>query len=108
LPGWDTFAVIIGGAAGALVGLLFVSVSIRIEVISASPDFRSRGGETLRLFTTVLVVAVLLSIPGQHDWELGAELVVLAMVLGVGLFWLDRRARPHSRAPSRFLVSWTF
>ena len=40
-------AVIIGGAARALVGLLFVSVSIRIEVISASPDFRSRAAETL-------------------------------------------------------------
>jgi len=42
VPGWDTFAVVIGGAAGALIGLLFVSVSIRIEVISASPDFRNR------------------------------------------------------------------
>jgi len=38
LPGWDTFALVIGGAAGALIGLLFVSVSIRIDVISASPD----------------------------------------------------------------------
>ena len=26
--------------------MLFVSISIRIEVISASPDFRSRGAET--------------------------------------------------------------
>jgi len=26
---WDTFAVIIGGSAGALVGLLFVSILIR-------------------------------------------------------------------------------
>jgi hypothetical protein len=58
LPGWDTFAVIIGGAAGALIGLLFVSVSIRIEVISASPDFRNRSAETLSLFTTVLLVGV--------------------------------------------------
>jgi hypothetical protein len=98
LPGWDTFAVIIGGAAGALVGLLFVSISIRIDVISASPDFRNRGAETLSLFMTVLLVALLLGIPGQHDWELGAELVVLAVVLGVGLFWLDRRATAHRSA----------
>jgi hypothetical protein len=45
--GMGHVAVIIGGAARALVGLLFVSVSIRIEVISASPDFRSRAAETL-------------------------------------------------------------
>jgi hypothetical protein len=69
VPGWETFAVIIGGAAGALVGLLFVC-----------------------LFMTVLFVAVLLGIPGQHDWQFGAELVVLALALGVALFWLDRRA----------------
>lgn len=25
MPGWDTFAVIIGGAAGALIGLLFAA-----------------------------------------------------------------------------------
>jgi hypothetical protein len=62
LPGWDTFAVIIGGAAGALIGLLFEMTSIRIEVISASPDFRNRGAATLSLFTTVLLVAVLLGI----------------------------------------------
>jgi hypothetical protein len=79
VPGWDTFAVIIGGAAGALVGLLFVSVSIRIEVISASPDFRSRAGETLSLFMTVLLVAVLLAIPDQRPWEFGVELLVLAV-----------------------------
>jgi hypothetical protein len=85
---------------------LFVSVSIRIEVISASPDFRSRGAETLSLFTTVLLVAVLLGIPGQHPWELGAELLGLAVVLGGGLFWLNRRATasPSPQPISRVLA----
>ena len=95
MPGWDTFAVVIGGAAGALIGLLFVSVSIRIEVISASPDFRNRGAATLTLFGSVLLVAVLLVIPGQKAWELGAELVVLASVLGGALWALNRRASAH-------------
>jgi hypothetical protein len=53
LPGWDTFAVVIGGAPGALIGLLFISVSIRIDVISASPDFPPGGAATLSLFVTV-------------------------------------------------------
>ena len=105
MPGWDTFAVIIGGAAGALIGLLFVSVSIRIEVISASPDFRNRGAETLSLFMTVLLVAVLLGIPGQHEWELGAELLVLAVVLGGGCSgWIG--GRPRAPVPSRSPVCW--
>ena len=98
VPGWDTFAVIIGGAAGALIGLLFVSVSIRIDVISASPDFRNRGAATLSLFMSVLLVAILLVVPGQEAWELGAELLVLASGLGGVLWWLDRRAAAHPSA----------
>jgi hypothetical protein len=98
VPGWDTFAVIIGGAAGALIGLLFVSVSIRIEVISASPDFRNRGAATLSLFMSVLLVAILLVVPGQEAWELGVELLVLACGLGGVLWWLDRRAAAHPSA----------
>jgi hypothetical protein len=106
VPGWDTFAVIIGAAAAALVGALFVSISIRIEVISASPDFRNRGAETLALFMTVVLVAVLLGVPGQRTWGLGAETLVLAAALGAGLFWLDRRASasPSSQPISRVLA----
>jgi hypothetical protein len=46
VDGWDTFAVIIGGAAGALVGLLFVAVSIRVTSIAASPELRNRAAQT--------------------------------------------------------------
>ena len=105
MPGWDTFAVVIGGAAGALIGLLFVSVSIRIDVIAASPDFRSRGAATLCLFVTVLIVAILLVVPGQDAWELGAELLLVASGLGGALWWLNRRAmaQPSGQPISRIL-----
>jgi hypothetical protein len=105
LSGWDTFEVVVGGAAGALIGLLFISVSIRIEVISASPDFRNRAAATLSLLIAVLLVAIVLAIPGQHQWELGAELLVLALALSGGLFWLDRRASasPRTQPISRVL-----
>ena len=106
LPGWDTFGVVIGGAAGALIGALFVSISIRIDVVSASPDFRSRGAATLALFMSVLLVAIVLVVPGQNRWELGAEIVVLAAALGGGLAWLDRRAaaQPSAQPISRVLA----
>jgi hypothetical protein len=35
--------VIAGGAAGALIGLLFVAVSIRIDVIARAVEFRNRA-----------------------------------------------------------------
>jgi hypothetical protein len=107
VPGWDTFAVVIGGAAGALIGLLFVSVSIRIDVISASPDFRNRGAATLSLFLSVLLLAILLVVPGQAEWELGVELLVLASGLGGVLWWLGRRAaaQPSEQPISRILAT---
>jgi hypothetical protein len=92
VAGWDTFAEICGGAAAALTGLLFVAVSIRIAYIARSQELRNRAAQTLGMFGTVLIIAVLLAIPGQGYRTLGAELVVLAVISGAGLAVLDRRA----------------
>jgi hypothetical protein len=93
LEEWDTFAVIAGGAAAALTGLLFVAVSIRIDVIARSSELRTRAAQTLALFVTPLFVAILLSIPGQSLRVLGLELVALAVIVGTSMVLLGRRAR---------------
>jgi hypothetical protein len=93
MEGWENFALISGGAAGALIGLLFVAVSIRVDVIAASRDFSGRAGQTLTLFTSVLLVSVLLVIPGQSDRELGIELILAALVVLAAMFLLEREAR---------------
>jgi hypothetical protein len=41
LSGWDAFGLVIGGATGALLGLLFVAVSIRAEPIGRSNELRN-------------------------------------------------------------------
>jgi hypothetical protein len=89
---WDTFAVIVGGAAAALLGLLFVAISIRLTVIARSTELRNRSAETMTLFGIVLLLAVLLAIPRQPIRVLGIEVVVLAVLGGIGLFMLDWRA----------------
>lgn len=93
VDGWGTFAVIAGGAAGALVGLLFVAVSIRVAVIAASPELRNRAAQTLGLFVTVLLIALLQAIPDQSLRALGAELLALAAFTVTVLSVLDRRAK---------------
>jgi hypothetical protein len=93
LEAWDTFAVITGGGAAALTGLLFVAVSIRIDYIARSQELRNRAAQTLTLFGTVLIIAALIAIPGQSYRTLGIELLVLAAITGVGLYVLDRRAK---------------
>jgi hypothetical protein len=89
---WETFAVISGGAAAGLTGLLFVAVSIRVDVIAASRELRNRAGQTLVLFVTVLFIGLLLSIPEQAYLALGLELLALDAVAGGFLLLLDRRA----------------
>jgi hypothetical protein len=89
-----TFAEISGSAAAALTGLLFVAVSIRITYIARSQELRNRAAQTLSLLGTVLIVAVLVAIPRQAAYPtFGAELVVLAVIAGIGLYILDLRAK---------------
>lgn len=93
---WSTFATVAGSAAAGLTGLLFVAVSIRIAVIGKSQELRNRAAQTLALFVTVLFVAIVLSIPDQSLRVLGIEVVALALITGIAMLLLDRRARAIS------------
>jgi hypothetical protein len=92
LPGmWHDFGVTIGSLAGALTGLLFVAVSIKSDTLSKSVSLSSRAAQTLVLFMTSALVAIVLVAP-QPGGALGGELVGLAVISGTALFVLDRRA----------------
>src|ERR1700733_4493099 len=92
LEKWATFATVAGGAAAGLTGLLFVAVSIRVDVIAKSQELRTRAAQTLALFVTVLFIAVLLSIPDQAQAALGSELIALGLLNGGVNLALNRRA----------------
>ena len=93
MEAWSNFAVVAGGAAAALVGLLFVSVSIRADAISHSLALRSRLAQVLTIFLGILISCMLVSLPNPADWVLGVELVVTAVVVATSLILLGRRAR---------------
>ncbi len=95
---WLGFGEALAAVAGALTGLLFVALSVKGEVLAASRRLRSRAAETLVLFMISVLSAVLLMAP-QPSAALGAELLALAMVSGIALFVLDRRAG-HATGPS--------
>ena len=90
---WDSFAVLVGGSAGALVGLLFVAISIHAARIAQSADLRGRAAQTLVIFAALLMIALLLTIPEQSQRVLGAEFLLLAALVTAALIWLDHLAR---------------
>src|SRR3954453_11175826 len=92
MPGWSDFTVVTGGAAAALMGLLFVAVTLRIDAVSRARDLRSRAAQTLTLFALALVAAFLLAVPGQPQWVFGAELIALAAFGGIAMLALNKRA----------------
>ena len=91
LPGmWHDFGVTVGGLAGALTGLLFVAVSIKSDTLAKSRSLSSRAAQTLVLFMTSALAALVLVAP-QPGNALGGELIALAAASGVVLNILDRR-----------------
>jgi len=88
---WLGFGEAVAAAAGALTGLLFVALSVKGEALAASLSLRSRAAQTLVLFLTSLLVAFVLVAP-QPLAALGSELLAIAVVMGIALLILDRRA----------------
>ena len=68
-------------------------------MIAKSQELRNRAAQTLALFVTVLLIAILLSIPDQWDRLLGVELAALALITGAVHIYLDRRAKADSAEP---------
>ncbi len=88
---WLSFGETIAAVGGALTGLLFVALSVKGAVLAESISLRSRAAQTLVLFMTSVIIAVLLAAP-QPQAAFGGELLAVALVSGMALLILGRRA----------------
>ncbi len=82
---WNRFGQVAGGASGALVGLLFVAVSLNRDRIVQHPALRNAALQTLVLFMLPLVVSILLVTPRQASWVLGSEFILQGVITAVVL-----------------------
>jgi hypothetical protein len=85
-PAWETFYVIVGSAAGALTGLMFVVIALVANARTASePQVDAFGTPTVVHFGAALLLSALLTAP----WPgLLSGRIALALYGGMGLAYM--------------------
>jgi modulator of FtsH protease len=78
---WGTFAVGLTTASGALTGLVFVAVSIRVKEVLDDPFHRRRTESTFVILLAILTASLLVLVPGQGRVAVGIEMLVIGAAL---------------------------
>jgi hypothetical protein len=103
---WSDLFVATTGASAALAGLVFVAVSINIERILKFEGLPERALETVLLLLGALVVSIVGLVPGQSRVALGAELLVVSLILGFAIARLPTRQTGRQETRGRLLGRW--
>jgi len=98
---WESFALAQVGASAALLGLVFVGISINLRDIVGSGSLVHRAAEAVILLGRVLVTSTVVLIPGQRRDVLSAVLIVLACALFAIIVFLQRDAITQPSDPGR-------
>jgi hypothetical protein len=98
--GWHDFFLAAAGASAALLGLLFVGVSINLAGIAGEErvDLRARAGQAFVNLVFALVIGLLMLIPDPDPVSIAFGLAVIA---GLGLLSVARNLYPVLRGRAR-------
>ena len=89
---WSGFFAAAAGAAGALAGLVFVSLSINLARIIELPGVSGRAAETLILLAGTLAGTLLVLIPHLSSEYLGVTLLAVALPTWLGPVIIQARS----------------
>jgi modulator of FtsH protease len=98
MTGWENFLLGELGASAALTGLVFVSVSINLTKIMASPNLQNRALEALVALVAVLFTSSLLLIPGQSFLAIGSEVLLIGLIDWITMLLLQVNSLRRSQA----------
>jgi hypothetical protein len=96
---WHDFYLTMGTASASLIGLLFVALSLHLDLVTreSRDDVRAFAEQAFNSFSTVLLIAVFFLIPEQNPAFLGVAYVLLALIGGYRILrrapavWRGRR-----------------
>src|SRR5215467_368719 len=77
---WNNFFLMVGTGAAALAGLIFVAMSINLDIILGNATHRNRATNMLSGFTAVFMACGLALIGNQHLAVLGVEWLALWLI----------------------------
>jgi modulator of FtsH protease len=83
LESWDSFFVAETAAAAALLGLLFVAISINLKQVIESGGLADRALTALLLLLAILIAGLLLAMPDQPAAVMGAETAIIAVFAAI-------------------------
>jgi modulator of FtsH protease len=86
---WSDFSVAQVGASAALLGLVFVGMSINLKEFVGTPVLVNRAIEAILLLGTVLITATAVLMPGQAREALGVELIVVGALVALAVVRLQ-------------------
>lgn len=96
---WSDFSGAVVASSSALIGLLFVAVSINLDEILANNTLAERTLHTMILFTVAFVVGMLFLLPEQPRTALGVELIITGAAAGAALLRINRPGKRGAREP---------
>jgi hypothetical protein len=99
--GWIDFAGAIVAATGALVGLIFVALSINVDAIIKMQGIADLALEGIGVLTTVLIAAIVVLTPGQSNAMLAAELIAIGLLHALFIGALGVRSYSSSQPEFR-------
>ena len=80
MNGWENFFIAEVSASAALLGLIFVGVSINLTRILSISGLPNRALLALIILLTILVISSLLLVPEQISTLIGTEILVVGLI----------------------------
>jgi hypothetical protein len=105
---WQNVYIMLGSSAAALAGLLFIAMSLKIDVIVKDAILRARAWANTFMIVMLVINAAAILVP-QRVLALGIELCFTALLYLPFFFWHALRVkRAAKRIPGRAFISTFF